>query len=84
MAYILPRALFIVVAWAMTCVLIRKLWPAADPAIFGMVGAPWVFGGVAYFGYLRKLHRDIEELEKRRYGIGRQRNLQAAESPAVE
>jgi hypothetical protein len=71
MAYVLPRAFFILIAWAMTCALIRNLWPAADPMIFGMVGAPWVFGGIAYFAYLRKLRRDIEELERRRFSIDR-------------
>jgi len=45
-----------------------------------MAGAFWVIGGIAYFGYLRKLRRDIEELEhNRRYGVIR---AQAPLSPA--
>jgi hypothetical protein len=40
--------------------------------IFGVAGASWVLGGIAYFGYLRKLRRDIEELERnRRFGVDR-------------
>jgi len=84
MAYVLPRAVFVLIAWAMTCVLIRNLWPAANPTIFGIVGAIWIFGGIAYFSYLRKLRRDIEELERRRYSASRQRDLQPLESPAAE
>jgi hypothetical protein len=64
MAYLLPRAILIVLAWGMTCALIRKLWPEADPTIFGVAGASWLVGGFAYFGYLRKLRRDIEALER--------------------
>jgi len=72
MAYLLPRAVLVVIAWGMTCGLIGKLWPAADPTIFGVVGACWALGGIAYFGYLRKLRRDIEELERnRRVGVNR-------------
>jgi hypothetical protein len=64
MAYLLPRAVLIVAAWAMTCVLIRRLWPGTDPIVFLVFGACWISGAAAYFGYLRKLRRDIEELER--------------------
>jgi uncharacterized protein (DUF486 family) len=64
MAYLLPRAVLIVVAWAMTCALIGKLWPSADPTVFAIAAASWILGGVAYFGYLRKLRREIEALER--------------------
>jgi hypothetical protein len=84
MTYVLPRAFFIVVAWAMTGALIRSLWAAVDPMIFAVMGAAWVFGGIGYFAYLRKLRRDIEELERRRYGGSRQRTLPTFESPAAE
>jgi len=80
MTYLLPRAVVVLIAWGMTCGLIRTLWPAADPMIFGVAGACWALGGFAYFGYLRKLRRDIEELERnRRFRI----NPGATESPLV-
>jgi len=84
MTYTLARAFFILIAWAMTCVLIRNLWTAADPIIFGAVGAAWLIGGMAYFCYLQKLRRDIEELERRRYGFDRQHDFQPVEGPAAE
>jgi glucose uptake protein GlcU len=84
MAYLLPRVLFVLIVWAMSCVLIRNLWPDADRTVFGVVGLVWVFGGIGYFSYSQKLRRDIEELERRRYGIPRAAALRAIESPAAE
>ncbi len=59
MAYLLPRAILVLIAWALTCGLIRKFWPDADPVIFCVAGA--------YFAYLRRLKRDIDDLSRRRY-----------------
>jgi hypothetical protein len=72
MTYLLPRGIIILIAWGITCGLIKSFWPEADPTVFGVAGASWVAGGIAYFAYLRKLRRDIDELERnRRYGVGR-------------
>jgi hypothetical protein len=71
MSYLLPRAVIVLIAWGVTCGLIRKLWPEADPMIFGVAGASWAVFGTAYFSYMRKLRRDIEMLERnRRYMAG--------------
>jgi hypothetical protein len=67
MAYLLPRAVLVLMAWGMTCALIRSFWPEADPTIFGVAGASWVGGGIVYFAYLRKLRRDIRQLERNRH-----------------
>jgi hypothetical protein len=32
--------------------------------IFALAGASWLTAGVAYFGYLHKLRRDIAQLER--------------------
>ena len=66
MSYLLPRAFMVLMAWGMTCGLIKNLWRDADPMVFGIVGLLWVGGGMAYFIYLRKLRRDIAELERTR------------------
>jgi hypothetical protein len=72
MAYILPRAVLLLMAWGLTCVLIRKMAPDADATIFLGALASWLVGGAAYFGYLRKLRRDIAELERARgFSLGR-------------
>jgi hypothetical protein len=72
MTYLLPRAAFVLIAWVTTCVLVRKFWPGADPMVFAAAGAIWVAAAIAYFGYLHKLRRDIEQLERARcYPISR-------------
>jgi hypothetical protein len=38
--------------------------PSADIAVFALAGASWLAAGVAYFGYLHKLRRDIVQLER--------------------
>jgi len=72
MAYVLPRMLIIVVAWGVTCGLIKNLAPEANPMVFALAGLSWICGGIAYMAYQRKLRRDIAELERtRRYSINR-------------
>ena len=72
MSYLLPRAFIVLMAWGMTCGMIENLWRDADPMVFGIVGLMWVGGGIAYFVYLRRLRRDIAELERNRgYSISR-------------
>ena len=53
MAYLLPRAIMVLIAWGLTCGLIRKFSPDADPVIFFVAGASWSGAGIAYFAYLR-------------------------------
>lgn len=71
MAYLLPRAVIVLIAWVLTSWLIDNLWPDTDPMIFYVAGASWACAGFAYFAYLRKLRRDIANLDRRRYGTGR-------------
>jgi hypothetical protein len=66
MSYLLPRGFIILMAWGMTCGLIKNLWREADPMVYWIVGLMWIAGGTAYFVYLRKLRRDIAELERNR------------------
>jgi hypothetical protein len=47
-----------------------KCWPDADPVIFFFAGASWAAAGIAYFAYLRRLKRDIDDLTRRRYSHG--------------
>ncbi len=72
MSYLLPRVFVVLMAWGMTCGMIENLWRDADPMVFGIVGLMWVGGGIAYFVYLRRLRRDIADLERNRgYSISR-------------
>ena len=72
MTYLLPRAVLTLMIWGAICVLIRKLWPNADLTVFGVAGASLVAVAGGYFGYLHKLRRDIDALERARgHGISR-------------
>ena len=64
MDYLLPRTILVVIGWGITWALIRRAWPSADIAVFALVGASWLAAGIAYFGYLQKLRRDIVKLER--------------------
>jgi hypothetical protein len=66
MAYLLPRTILVVIAWGVTCALMRRIWPSAEIPAFAAAGASWLVVGVAYFGYLNKLRRDIAQLERAR------------------
>jgi hypothetical protein len=74
MANLLPRAVMVLIAWGLTCGLTRKLWPDTDPMIFCVVGASWTGAAAAYFAYLRRLKRDIDDLSRRRYSAGHSTN----------
>jgi hypothetical protein len=72
MTYVLSRVALVVVAWGMTCGLIARIWPSADPMTFAIAGISWVCAGAAYFAYLRKLRRAVaDDHRNRRYGIRR-------------
>jgi hypothetical protein len=73
MAYLLPRAILVVLAWGLTCALIKKFWPDANSLIFFLAAVSWAGATGAYFGYLYKLRHDIEELERAR-GYARRRS----------
>lgn len=69
---LLPPSVHRYFASGLSALAIAKLWPEADATIFGATGACWTLGGLAYFGYLRRLRRDIEQLERdRRHGVAR-------------
>lgn len=69
MAYLLPRAFIVTMAWGMTCALIRNIWHGADTMIYAVAGLSWAVAGTVYFSYLRKLKRDIAAVQRRRYSI---------------
>jgi hypothetical protein len=66
MAYWLPRAVIVLIAWATTC-LTMNVATAIDPVVFYLAGGVWAFVGLISFSYMYKLRREehslrIEEL----------------------
>ena len=57
MAYLLPRAVIVLIAWGTTC-LIMNTFTSVDPLLFYIAGGVWSFVGLISFGYLHRLRRE--------------------------
>jgi hypothetical protein len=57
MAYILPRAIIVLIAWG-TTYLIMNTFTTVDPLIFYIAGGVWSLVGLVCFGYLHKLRSE--------------------------
>jgi hypothetical protein len=51
MAYWLPRAVIVLIAWATTC-LVMNFFTSIDPLVFCLAGCVWAFVSLISFGYL--------------------------------
>ena len=60
MAYILPRAVILFIAWGTTCLFMNTFTTIA-PLVFYVAGAVWSLVGLACFGYMHSLRSDIDE-----------------------
>jgi hypothetical protein len=70
MAYLLPRAVIVLIAWGTTC-LIMNIWTTVDPLVFCIAGGVWAFVGLICFGYLHKLRREATPHRDRSLSTGR-------------
>ena len=61
MAYVLPRAVIVLIAWGATC-LIMNLVTTVEPLVLYIAGGVWAFVGLISFGYLHKLRREEDAL----------------------
>jgi hypothetical protein len=60
MAYILPRAVIVLIAWGTTC-LIMNVFTTIDPLVFYIAGGVWSLVGLVCFGYLHSLRSEADE-----------------------
>jgi hypothetical protein len=59
MAYILPRAIIVLIAWGTTC-LTANSFTAIDPLVFYFAGGIWSLVGVVSFNYLHELQEQAK------------------------
>ena len=59
MAYILPRAVIVLIAWSTTC-LITNAFTGIDPLVFYIAGGVWSLVGLLSFGYMHNLREQAE------------------------
>ena len=59
MAYVLPRAVIVLIGWGATYFILTALSTHLAPAIIYVTGVSWVLAGIVCFGYLYKLRREM-------------------------
>jgi hypothetical protein len=59
MAYILPRAVIVLIAWGTTC-LIMNTFTNIAPLVFYVAGGVWSLVGLVCFGYMHSLREDAD------------------------
>jgi hypothetical protein len=59
MAYILPRAVIVLIAWGTTC-LITNTFRDIDPLVFYVAGGVWSVVGLVTFSYMHSLPEQPE------------------------
>ena len=72
MAYILPRALIVLIGWGASYWLLTLLSTHVSPAVVYFTAIGWALAGVVCFGYLYKLRQEagighIPSLDKQRH-----------------
>jgi len=61
MAYILPRAVIVLIGWAITCGVIRNVSVHIGATAFYVAAVSWALAGIACFGYLHRLRGHLHE-----------------------
>jgi hypothetical protein len=59
MAYILPRAVIVLIAWGTTCLMMNAFTSIA-PLVFYVAGGVWSLVGLVCFGYMHSLRGDAD------------------------
>jgi hypothetical protein len=70
MAYVLPRAILVLLLWGATYWLLTELSTEVPAAVVYMTGIAWALAGVVCFGYIRKLRREMDSEQGQRFGAG--------------
>jgi hypothetical protein len=70
MAYVLPRAVLVLLLWGATYWLLTLLSTEVPPAVVYMTGIGWALAGIVCFGYIRKLRREMNAAQRHRFDAG--------------
>ena len=57
MAYLLPRAVIVLIAWGTTCLIIN-IFTTVEPLLFYLAGGVWTCVGLIAFGHLHNQSHD--------------------------
>jgi len=70
MAYLLPRAIIVLIAWGTTCLIMNTV-TTIDPLVLYVAGGIWAFVGLISFGYMHKLRCEEDAQFERRIAQAR-------------
>ena len=59
LSYALPRAIIVLIGWGTTYWILTALSPHLPPVMVYITGLAWVAAGIAIFGYLYRLRREL-------------------------
>jgi hypothetical protein len=65
MAYVLPRAVLVLLGWGTTYWLLTLLSTQVPPSVVYITAIAWLLAGVVCFGYLYRLRREMGLLPDR-------------------
>jgi hypothetical protein len=72
LAYMLPRAILVVLGWGATYWLLTALSPHLPATIVYITGVAWVLAGIVLFAYLYRIRRELGLLPDRAKHTGRE------------
>jgi hypothetical protein len=62
LAYVLPRAVLVLLGWAVTYFILTAISTHVPPAVVYFTGVAWVLAGIVCFGYIYKIRHDLGTL----------------------
>jgi hypothetical protein len=65
LAYVVPRAVIVLLGWGAMYFVLTTVSPRLAPAIVYFTGISWVFAGIVCFGYLYRLRREAGLTQER-------------------
>ena len=68
LAYVLPRAVLVLLCWGVTYWMLTVLSTHLPPAAVYITGISWMLAGALGFGYLYRLRREAGSLQDRPAG----------------
>ncbi len=64
LAYMLPRAVLVLIGWGATYWILTAVSTHLPPAVVYITGISWVAAGAVGFGYLYRLRREAEFMQR--------------------
>ena len=81
LGYVLPRAVIIVFGWIVTYWILTALSTHLPPTAVYITGLAWVAAGIAGFGYLYRLRRELGTLPHQQAAVAPAKTVDPPRTP---